>query len=86
MHEEHDSMHEEHDSMREEHDAPETYDVAAAKAAAAKLQEAAAGGTPVAIPGSTDPVTAITPHDNLPPIPSTDDDRAEDRLDGGGRI
>jgi hypothetical protein len=61
-------------------------DLAHAKAAAEKLQDAAHGGTPVIIPGSTDSVTASTPHIELPPIPSTDDDRKEDRLDGGGKI
>jgi len=61
-------------------------DLAHAKAAEEKLQDAARGGTPVIIPGSTDSVTASTPHTELPPIPSTDDDRKEDRLDGGGKI
>ena len=65
-----------------EHDADLTY----AKATEQKLQDAAHGGTPVIIPGSTDSVTAATPHSELPPIPSTDDDRKEDRLDGGGKI
>jgi hypothetical protein len=57
-----------------------------AKAAAARLQEAAAGGTPVAIPGSTEPNPSPDRHGDLPPIPSTEEDRAEDRLDGGGRL
>jgi len=57
-----------------------------AKAAAERLQDAAHGGPPVAIPGGTGPVHAeTTPPASVPPIPSTDDDRAEDRLDGGGR-
>ncbi len=72
-------------------------DLAAAKAAAARLQEAAAGGTPVAIPAAVDaaPTAPLepppAPHpsavpDGTPPLPSTDADRAEDELDGGGKF
>jgi len=68
-----------------QHDA----DVEHARTTEKKLQDAAQGGTPVIIPGSTDSVTASrtpTMRDEVPPIPSTDDDRKEDRLDGGGKI
>ena len=69
--------------MHEQHDA----DLANARAAEEKLQDAAHGGPPVAIPGSTDSVNPSTPPQvHIPPIPSTEDDRAEDILDGGGRL
>jgi len=73
------------------------YELAAAKAAAARLQESAAGGTPVAIPGAVDaaPTSVLEPPpapnltavpDSTPQLPSTEDDREEDRLEGGGRL
>jgi len=71
-------------------------DLAAAKAAAARLQEAATGGTPVAIPAShanigatpnpsLEPPTA--PHPSAPPAdaPLVDPDPDESKLDGGGK-
>ena len=71
-------------------------DLAAAKAAAERLQEAATGGTPVAIPASQanigatpnpslEPPTA--PHPSAPPAdaPLVDPDPDESKLDGGGR-
>lgn len=62
-----------------------------AKATAEKLQDAAHGGAPVAIPGAIEPgqsppAPQSAVPESTPPIPSTPDDRAEDRLDGGGRI
>jgi len=70
-------------------------DLAAAKAAAARLQEAATGGTPVAIPGSLANVGATpnpsleppeAPHPTAPPAgaPLVDTDADETKLEGGG--
>ena len=70
------------------------HELAAAKAAAATLQESAAGDTPVAIPGAVDvgsnpnlepssPLSAVP--ENTPPLPSTEEDVEEERLEGGGR-
>jgi hypothetical protein len=75
---------------------PSDADLAAAKAAAAKLQEAAAGGTPVAIPASLANVGATpnpsleppaAPHPSAPPsdAPLVDLDSEETKLDGGGK-
>jgi hypothetical protein len=71
-------------------------ELAAAKAAAAKLQESAAGVTPVAIPGGIDagPTAVLEPSltvhpsavpNGTPELPSTAEDRADQRLEGGGR-
>jgi len=71
--------------------------LAAAKAAAEKLQEAATGGTPVAIPASLANV-GVTPNPNLEPSPSEhpsaqpadapliDTDPEETKLEGGGKF
>ena len=65
-------------------------ELAAAKAAVEKLQASAAGTKPIAIPGSIDdgPTPVLepprAPHPDLPPVPSTDDDRDDQRLEGGG--
>ena len=71
-------------------------DLAAAKAAAERLQEAAAGGTPVAIPASLANV-GVTPNPSLEPSPSVhpsaqpadapliDTDPEETKLEGGGK-
>ncbi|HET9834412.1 MAG TPA: hypothetical protein VFP91_21965 [Vicinamibacterales bacterium] len=71
-------------------------DLAAAKAAAARLQEAAAGGTPVAIPASL-ANAGVTPNASLEPPPAPhpsaqpsdapliDIDAEESKLDGGGK-
>jgi hypothetical protein len=72
----------------------EARDLAAAKAAAAKLQDAAAGGTPIAIPGAVDaaPTVALeppsAPHPTAIPEsthqpPLADADRDELRLQAG---
>jgi len=71
-------------------------DLAAAKAAGAKLQEAATGGTPVAIPASLANAGAMpnpsleppaAPHPSAPPVnaPLIDPDAEESKLDGGGK-
>jgi hypothetical protein len=71
-------------------------DLAAAKAAAARLQEAATGGTPVAIPASlanagTTPNPSLEPPAAPDPIappaaaPLVDTDPEETKLEGGGR-
>lgn len=71
-------------------------DLAAAKAAAARLEEAAAGGTPVAIPASL-ANAGVTPNPSLEPPPAPhpsaqpsdapliDTDPEETKLEGGGR-
>jgi hypothetical protein len=71
-------------------------DLAAAKAAAARLQDAAAGGTPVSIPASL-ANTGATPNPSLEPpaaphpsaqpsdAPLVDTDPEETKLEGGGR-
>ena len=71
-------------------------DLAAAKAAAERLQEAATGGTPVAIPASLANV-GVTPNPSLEPSPSAhpsaqpaeapliDTDPEETKLEGGGK-
>jgi predicted component of type VI protein secretion system len=70
-------------------------DLAAAKAAAARLQEAATGGTPVAIPASLSNVGTTSnpsleppaaPHPTAPPAaaPFVDTDSEEIKLEGGG--
>jgi hypothetical protein len=70
-------------------------DLAAAKAAAARLQDAAAEGTPVLIPASLANVGAtqnpsLTPDDPHPSAsaadaPLADLDPEESKLDGGGK-
>jgi hypothetical protein len=71
-------------------------ELAAAKAAAARLQEAATGGTPVAIPASRANIGATpnpsleppaAPHPSSPPAdaPLVDGDPDETKLDGGGK-
>jgi hypothetical protein len=71
-------------------------DLTAPKAAAARLQEAAAGGTPVAIPASL-ANAGVTPNPSLEPpaaphpsaapsdAPLVDLDPEETALDGGGK-
>ncbi len=79
--------------MREEHERREADDLAAAKAAAAKLQEASAGGVPVAIPAAWDETPAPmldpspSPHPTTSPAepPEPEDERREHILEGGGR-
>ena len=72
-------------------------DLVAAKAAAAKLQEAATGETPVAIPASlanegTTPNLSLeppaAPHPSAPPsdAPLVDFDPEETKLEGGGKF
>jgi hypothetical protein len=72
-------------------------ELAAARAAAAKLQDSAAGLAPVAIPGGIDagPTATLEPSptghlsavpDTTPQPPSTDEDRADQQLEGGGRL
>jgi hypothetical protein len=71
-------------------------DLAAAKAAAARLQDAAAGGTPVAIPASLanagatpnpslEPPTAPPPSAQPSDAPLLDFDPEETKLEGGGK-
>jgi hypothetical protein len=71
-------------------------DLEAAKAAAARLQEAATGGTPVAIPASlanagVTPNPSLepppAPHPSAPPddAPLVDTDPEETKLEGGGK-
>ena len=74
----------------------ENEDLVAAKAAAERLQEAATGGTPVAIPASLANV-GVTPNPSLEPSPSAhpsaqpadapliDTDPEETKLEGGGK-
>jgi len=75
-------------------DQPHAHDDLAA-AAAARLQEAATGGTPVAIPASLANVGATpnpsleppaAPHPTAPPAaaPLVDTDSEETKLEGGG--
>jgi hypothetical protein len=72
------------------------HDLAAAKEAAARLQDAAAEGTPIPIPGSLSNI-GVTPNPSLalpeapnpsaPPAdaPLADLDPEEAKLDGGGK-
>jgi hypothetical protein len=70
-------------------------DLAAAKAAAARLQDAAAEGTPIPIPASLTNIGATpnpsltpdAPHPSAPPAdaPLADLDPEETKLEGGGR-
>ena len=63
-------------------------EVAAAKAAAARLQDAADGGTPVAIPGGFGPGQPPLPENpnDGPPLPVADDEKDDRRLEGGGKL
>jgi len=70
-------------------------ELGAAKASAEKLQDAATGGTPVALPGGftagSTPEPPPAPHpsavpSDTPQPAASEDDLAKSRLEGGGRI
>ena len=62
-------------------------ELAAAKSAAGRLQDASDGGTPVAIPGGYGPGQPPAPDNptDTPALPVTDDEKNDRRLEGGGK-